>query len=279
MGTLECQVITDSRPPMPRFRRIRSGILAVVALLLYGLPVAGQEPEAGPLSTDRPTFSIGTGTVLPGRFQFELGYTYARSGETDEHGFGELLARLGIFDWLEGRVGLNSFVLLKDPTADLDGLEDLTIGFKARAYRSRDGSPWAVPNVSILVGADLPTGATGIGAGETVPFATLATDWDLSHRVLMTSNLGWAYGSSDGERFHQGQASLALGYSFSRALSGFVEWYGLFPENRGGGANHYLNWGVVWLLGPNLQLDGRVGAGLQEPDPNWFTGVGLSLRL
>jgi hypothetical protein len=69
------------------------------------------------------------------------------------------------------------------------------------------------------------------------------------------------------------------GYSIIEPLTGYIEWYGFFPENRGGGSNHYLNGGLAWLLSPDLQLDWRVGAGLQDPDPNWFTGLGFSFRL
>ncbi len=70
-----------------------------------------------------------------------------------------------------------------------------------------------------------------------------------------------------------------LGYSISDPLTTYVEWYGLFPENRGGGSNHFLSGGFAWLLRPNFQLDWRIGVGLQDPDPNWFTGAGLSFRL
>jgi hypothetical protein len=251
--------------------------LAAVAAFAHVVPAAAQEVE--PLVTDRPDFTEGTRTVAPGRFQFEMGYTFARSGEEDEQDFGELLARVGILSWLEGRLGLNSFVLMRDPGADLEGLEDITVGFKARLYRKPERSSWTVPRVSLLFGADLPTGASGIGTSEVVPGTKLAAGWDLSDRVVVASNVGWAYGFADDQRFHQGLASLVLGFALADPLTGFIEWYGLFPENRGGGSNNYLNGGVAWLINPDLQLDWRIGAGLQDPSPNWFTGVGLSFRL
>jgi hypothetical protein len=91
--------------------------------------------------------------------------------------------------------------------------------------------------------------------------------------------VGWAYLDSEGSGFHQAVASLVTSYSISDPLTTYLEWYGFLPENRGGGTNHYVNGGLAWGLTPNVQLDWRIGAGLQEPSPNWYTGAGLSFRL
>jgi len=252
---------------------------ALVAVVAVACPASALAQESEPLITDRPDFSAGTSTVAPGRFQFEMGYTFSRSGEEEEQDFGELLVRLGILPWLEGRLGLNSFVLLRSPSADVDGLQDFMIGFKARLYRRPEGSSWAVPRVSLVLGADLPTGASGIGASEVVPGTALAAAWDLRERLTVGGNVGWVRGFEDDERFNQGLASLELIYVLTQVVTTYIEWYGLFPENQGGGSSNYLDTGIGWLLSNNLQLDWRIGVGLQDPSPNWFTGVGLSVRL
>ncbi len=254
-------------------------ILVAAAVLALAFPVASSAQEADPIITDRPDFTESASTVSPGRFQFELGYTFTRAGQEDRHNFGELLARVGILTWLEGRLGLNSFSQLRAPGADREGLEDLTISAKAVLYRKPEVSSAAVPQVALLFGADLPTGESGFGSTELQPGVKLAFDFELTARLNLGSNLGWAYLFSDDQRFHQGVGSVVFGYSISDPLTTYVEWYGLFPENRGGGSNHYVNGGLAWLLGPNFQLDWRIGAGLQDPDPNWFTGAGLSFRL
>jgi len=229
--------------------------------------------------TDRPDFTESASTVAPGRFQFELGYTVAKAGDETEHDFGELLARLGVLSWLEARLGLNSFVLLREPGPDQQGIQDLTVGFKALIRGASAGGSRLAPRLALLGGLDLPTGSDDFGSSEVVPGAKLIAAWDVSDRVVIASNVGWAYGYAENERYHQGIGSLVTGYSVSDPITVYVEWYGLFPENRAGGANHYLNGGFAWLLSPDLQLDWRIGAGLQDPDPNWFTGVGLSFRL
>jgi hypothetical protein len=261
------------------FSRLKAATLSVIAATCLAHPGVAHAQQEDPMVTDRPDFTESARTVAPGRFQFELGYTFAKAGEETEHDFGELLVRLGVVSWLEARLGFNSFVLLREPGEDQDGLEDLTVGFKALLRGASAGASRAVPRLAVLLGARLPTGNEDIGSSEVVPGAKLAAAWDLSDRAVIATNLGWAYGFADDQRFHQGIASLVAGYSIIEPLTGYIEWYGFFPENRGGGSNHYLNGGLAWLLSPDLQLDWRVGAGLQDPDPNWFTGLGFSFRL
>lgn len=258
-------------------KQILAAVGGCLALTVIPPGIAAQEVE--PLVTDRPDFTESASTVAPGRFQFELGYAFTRSGQEEKHNFGELLARIGILSWLEGRLGINSFSIVRAPATDREGLEDLTLSFKSILFRKPVQSSAAVPQVALLFGADFPTGDGGLGSSKLQPGVKAAVEFEPSDRLVLASNVGWAYLHSDDESFHQGIVSATLGYSISDPLSGFVEWYGFFPENRGGGSNHYLDGGLAWRLNPNLQLDWRIGVGLQDPNPNWFTGVGLSFRL
>ncbi|MBT8477617.1 MAG: transporter [Gemmatimonadetes bacterium] len=251
--------------------------MAAAWLLVFPTFASGQETE--PMVTDRPDFTESASTVAPGRFQFELGYTFSKAGDEERSDFGELLVRIGILSWLEGRLGLNSISLVRSPQVDQEGFQDLAIAFKAVLFRKPGGGSAAVPQVALLFGTDLPTGDSNFGANAVQPGAKLALDFSLTDRLNLGSNLGWAYLASGEERFHQGVGSVVLGYAISEPVTVYFEWYGLFPENRGGGADHYLNGGLTWGLTANLQLDWRIGAGLQDPNPNWFTGVGLSFRL
>ena len=229
--------------------------------------------------TDRPDFTESPLTVAPGTFQFEMGYTFSQVGEQDEHDFGELLIRLGILPWLEGRMAFNSFVLLRQPGDDREGVEDFTAAVKARLLTPGEGSSGAVPHMALLLGAELPIGGDDVGTDVVVPGVKLAAAWSLGARAALSSNVGWARPSDDRGRYNVGVASLSLGLSLSGRLSAYTEWFGLFPGERDGGSEHYLNGGLTFLLSPNVQLDWRIGGGLQDPDPNWFTGLGLSFRL
>jgi hypothetical protein len=251
----------------------------MLAACALAWPVTAHAQEEAPMVTDRPDFTESASVVTPGRFQFEVGHTFTKSGSEERHSFGELLARVGILSWLEGRLGLNSFSQVRSPSSDSSGLEDLTLSFKALLYRKPGGSSAAVPQVALLFGADLPTGEGSFGENEWQPGLRLALDFDLSDRFNVGSNLGYAFLHSDGERFHQALVSLVTGYAISGPLTAFIEGYGFFPENRGGGSNYYVDGGLAWQIKPSLQLDWRIGLGLQDPDPNWLTGLGVSFRL
>ena len=268
-------LLLDSELPLSRAQRT----LVAAAVLTPAFPIASSAQEADPMITDRPDFTESASTIVPGRFQFEVGYTFTKAGSEERHNFGELLARVGILSWLEGRLGLNSFSQIRSPSAERSGLEDVTVSFKALLYRKPDVSSAAVPQVALLFGADLPTGEGSFGEDELQPGGRVALDFELGERFNIGSNVGWAYLQSDGERFHQGVGSLVLGYALSADVTAFVEGYGFFPENRGGGSNYYVNGGFAWHLSAGFQLDWKIGLGLQDPDPTWFTGFGVSFRL
>lgn len=258
-------------------RSYRTALIAIALGLACPASARGQEAES--LVTDRPTFTPSGSTVAPGRFQVEAGYTFSKAGDQEQHNFGELVARIGVVSWFEARLGINSYALLRAPADDQSGFEGLGLGAKFMLYRKPEGSSTLVPQVALLAGTDLPTGSDEFGPTAAQPAAVLVLDFALGAGFDLTSSVGWAYLESDGSRFNQGTGSAVLSYSISDPLTGFVEWYGLFPENRAGGSNHYVNGGLGWLVSPNVQLDWRIGLGLQDPDPNWFTGIGISFRL
>jgi hypothetical protein len=267
-------------------RAIRTALIAVTPLLsaVPGLTGPGtlraQEADTPePLVTDRPDFTESAVTIHPGRVQLELGYTFTRSGAEERHSFGELLVRVGALGWLEGRLGLNSLALTRAPEGNREGLEELRVAGKAILYRRNEDTPPAVPQTALLFGADLPTGSGGEGEEKVQPGATLALQWDLPGRLGLGSNLGWTYRTSGDTSFHEAVASASLGVGLTGRLGAFFEHFGFYPENEGGSATHFLNAGITFLVSSAFQLDWRIGAGLQDPDPNWFTGLGAGLRL
>jgi len=255
-------------------------VLAGAALIAYPRLVRGQEAEA-PLTTDRPDFTESPLAVSPGRLQIELGYSYFDEGDVDRHAFGEVLGRVGVLSWLEGRIGLNSFAVSNTPGRAVEGLEDVSVGFKAALVRPQARGPRAVPVTALVVGVTLPTGSDEVDAADGVqPGALVALGWSLGRGLSLGSNVGWRYGSTPESRFHELRASASLGLGITERVSGFAEWYGIYPEAVGGGATNVVNGGLVLLLGPDAQLDARIGLTLEsEPQRSWFTGLGFAFRL
>jgi hypothetical protein len=114
---------------------------------------------------------------------------------------------------------------------------------------------------------------------EAIPEARLALAWDLSELWSLGANLGYARPvGEDEERFDQGSWSLAAGRSLGEAWAVFFEVYGFSEEEPGGEATSFLDTGVTYLIHGDLQLDARIGVGLDDAEPEVFAGLGFVAR-
>jgi hypothetical protein len=256
-------------------------VLAAPALTLAqdfsGLP--------DPLDTDRPDFTEGTSTVPQGHYQLEGGYTFTRLGEEDSSSLGELLLRIGTGERVETRLGIGSYTQVDTgvPGAStLSGYEDPTIGVKIRLTpEDTELLPPGRPQLAILLATSVPVGSDDLTADEWQPEGKLALGWDFTDRFSLGSTLIYGYPSDpaeSGERFSQFAASLSAGYSLTDRLGAYLEGYGFNKESRDGSSTTYLNTGLSFGISNDLQIDVRVGAGLDDPSPNWFAGFGGAVR-
>ena len=79
-------------------------------------------------------------------------------------------------------------------------------------------------------------------------------------------------------QFLQTTQSVSLAYDIVDRLAGYVEYFVLAPDVIGEDCAHNLNTGFTYLITDNIQADWRIGMGLNEQAPDFFTGVGLSFR-
>lgn len=231
-----------------------------------------------PLVTDRPDATESAETVRPGRVQVEGGYTLTGIDEARAHALGEVLFRVGLADRLEFRVGLDSFAWVSTPGGSSSGLTDTSIGFKFKLHEG--GATAADPTVAILASTSLPTGADEFSRGVAEPAVRLAAAWDLSDRVSLSSNIGWAYlrDRDTEEWFSELAASVALGYGISDRWGAFLEYFGFYPATGNGPAANFVDTGLTYLVTGDLQLDGRVGYGLNRDADDFFVGFGTTVR-
>ena len=89
--------------------------------------------------------------------------------------------------------------------------------------------------------------------------------------------MGYASLSEGGDRFNQLNGSLALGIGFNEVLGGYVEIFGLLPDDPSGADAAFFNGGVTVLANPNLQFDVRAGIGFSDAEPDYFAGPGVKL--
>lgn len=246
--------------------------------LLWAAPLVAQDfsglPE--PLNTDRPDFTEGTSTVPAGHYQLEGGYTFTRQGTDESQSLGELLLRIGVNDRVEARLGIGSYDW-DDPgiagEPRINGSEDPVLGMKIRLTGDD-----AKTQLAILLNTTVPVGSDGFTSDDWQPEVKLALGWDLTDRISLAPMLVYIYASDGGERFNQFAASLSAGFTLTERWGAYLEAYGFSKESADGSSTTYLDTGLTYLVSKDVQLDVRVGAGLDSPHPNWYAGLGAAIR-
>lgn len=248
-------------------------------------------PLDEPIVTDRPDFTESTLTVPRGRFQLEAGYTYTHDDEdgvrTGDHLFPEALLRVGLVDDWELRLAWFGWSLtesLSRETNDAgrrvdvkehdDGGTDMSVGFKTHLI-DQDG---LIPDFGIIGELSLPTGAGGKTSGDVDPGMKLLWAYALTERMSLSGNVNFAVPTSERGRFFQTAASVSLGYTWTDWLGSYVEYFGLYPNDRGTDCAHTVNGGFTFPITDNLQFDVRAGVGLNEEADDLFAGTGFSIR-
>lgn len=158
-----------------RSGRLLSGVLGgwLCVILLgqswcYGQENSGQSPASRPwiigqatpfsqpIFTDRPTFSVGPGTIAPGHVQIETGYTFSFENAHPDghtHTFPETLLRIGLMENFELRVEWPNLTYIDNGT-NADGFRDLGLGFKVQVFQQQGFRP----RLSFAGRLSIPTG-------------------------------------------------------------------------------------------------------------------------
>jgi hypothetical protein len=214
---------------------MRRATLACVAAILLAfsapasaqLPVPVQPPPvtipAPPsLEPDRPDVTNGTHIVDIGLLQIEMGglYTHPNGGE---HAFGTpFTARVGLFDWLEARVGTDGLLLQSDAEGRVSGIGNLQLGAKLRLW----ADPGGIPVLSILPTVNVPTASAekGLGSGDADYTVAVLTGTDIGKHWHVDVNYGiGAIGAGGGQaHFVQHLASVSVSVAASDNWNPYV---------------------------------------------------------
>lgn len=272
---------------------IRNGAaygIATVAAMMAVSAAAGQEAEA-PLviSADRPGFSETTGIVPSLHLQVESGwlYTYRDRGgvQSERNAIPELLVRIGLIDdRLEFRASTNGYIwtTVEDAAgrASDEGWSDVALGMKLKVCDQAG----AVPRIAVDATATVGAGTDGISSEIAEPVVKFLWSYDLSKCLgegwtgaTLGGNANIAWPTANGDHFAQGQFSAFISFTPIERTSVFVEYFALAPSAPGEPTAHYIDFGGAWLVTDRVQLDARVGFGLNRSADNVFVGVGLSV--
>src|SRR6186713_181625 len=190
-----------------------------IIMLILACTSIGYGQDNNTVISDRPTFSTGAHIVPASRIQIEAGATGRRFGDTSGYEAGDVLVRVGLFSRVEFRAKLPTYVETHNSEIRDSGWDDSTIGGKILL---KSGDKGAVSLMPTLV---LPTGTRSIAEHVFQPGGVLISDVNISKKIVVTSNFGYFWLSSDAKRYHLTFAVSTLNYALARTVSIYSEFY------------------------------------------------------
>jgi len=227
---------------------------------------------------DRPDFTESARSVPFGSVQLETGYLYTQMEEEKEHTLGEILVRGAITGWMELRLGFDSFVIRDRKNGGEEGKNEGYAGLKIAFLKSRGSFTLWQPDLALIVGTSIPAGDPDYQENVYQPEAVLALAWPLTDWMSLGMNLNYGWMSEENKRYSRYAGSASLGFSPTRVLGFYIEYYGYYPGSRNGAEIHYINGGLTLLVLKNLQLDARVGRGSGDGREELYAGGGAVVR-
>jgi hypothetical protein len=223
------------------------------------------------LATDRPDVTNSSLVVPTGSFQSENGINLtARDGGRTIDGTNTRW-RLGVAPCLEVLVDLPSYVgNVRTPGAS--GFTDV-----APAIKWQVGPLPGKFDLSLVVGAALPTGAADIAGRGTQPYVQLPWSYELHDGWGVSGMLTEFFRPDDITTRHITETTFALEKKLNEKLSVFTEYVGDFPESAG--PTQLINSGGLYHLTPKEQIDFHIAFGLNRNSPSYIVGVGYSFRI
>jgi Putative MetA-pathway of phenol degradation len=249
------------------------------------LDLGEEESELPELETDRDAFTPATSTAGKWLTIVESSYSFIDNrGVADTHSFPEFLARCGVSERFELRLGWNweaggegNVVSGGDTSEGFEsaGVEresQILYGFKA-AVTQQDG--WVPRSATILQGFTPTSG----GSTATDVVATYAFGWELANRWRLDSSMRYGTEHAREDAFNQWAPSVVLRIPVTERWNVHAEYFGIFTTGAERDTSRaYFSPGTHFLLTPNLELGVRVGWGITLDAPNFFSNVGIGWR-
>ena len=257
-------------------------VTVLAFILVWGTATSAQTPAmppaaSVPLEPDRPDVTNGTHIVDVGLLQIEVGGLYTRSSG-GQRGFGSpFTARVGLFDWLEARIGTDGWLWQTDGPAQAAGLGNIQLGAKLRLW----SDPGGVPVLSILPTVNLPTASAdkGLGSGDPDYTVALLTGTDFAGRGHVDVNYGiGSIGAGGGvPHFVQQLVSVSVSVAASEAWNPYGEVFWYSRQDVDAGAMTAADFGAIYTVNPRFAVDGGMQIGLSQAAPDIAVFAGVSI--
>ena len=120
---------------------------------------------------------------------------------------------------------------------------------------------------------------TSGASNDTHLSATYVFGWKLPDNWAWDSALRYSTGSFEEDRFNVWSPSTVLKMPIGEKWKAHAEYFGIFTEGRAKeNVQHYFSPGLHYLINSDLEVGVRVGWGLNEQTPNFFSNVGCGYR-
>lgn len=237
------------------------------------------------IETDRDSFTPATSTAGDRRWIIESAYSFIDNRNVPEtHSYPELLARRGVGEWLEFRLGWNYEVggagspvsgnvpsdLAED--GELERESRLLYGVKA-VLKDQDG--W-IPVSTVIVQGFTPTSGEET---DTQMSATYITGWNYVGGAAWDSAIRYSTSAFEEDNFGVWSPSSVIKLPVGEHWKVHAEYFGIFSDGREEeSSQHYFSPGAHYLITRNLEVGLRVGWGLNDQAANFFANAGFGWR-
>ncbi len=246
-------------------------------LLILPVFVFGQNLRP-PLSTDRPDQTEAPDVVPRNYFQLETGVLLEKDKPEDNitvstNNLATTLLRYGITETIELRLS-GAYIQMstqdKATISNDEGFAGINIGAKFHLFE-QDG---LVPQAGLIASVAFPFGNKIFIEDEIIPGILFAAAHTITDWFSVSYNLAARYRDNQNSFYRY---SLALGFQPIKKIGIFGEIFGLVNKNNS--PHHVIDFGMTYLVIPNLQLDTSYGFGVTDNTVDSFFNFGLSWRL
>lgn len=231
-----------------------------------------------PINTDRPSIVNNAFIVPVGHPQIEAGYLFTRGGPLKLQEFGDSATlRVALDKRFEARLQFPSYAIADD-RGRVQGFESTGVGFKWQLAIGPEKFRWSSPSLALSGLAIVPSGSKNFRSDRVQPFAFLYGSWEPTGNDDIDVGLGLGALDQGGQSFNQFQWQACYTHQFTDKWSAYGEFFGFDPNSPSGPNQNGADVGLLYLVNNDFQLDLRFGQVFQNPQPNYFVGVGFGYR-
>lgn len=243
------------------------------------------ERERDEIETDRDSFTPSTKTVGHRRLVLETGYSFLDNrARAETHSFPEFLARYGMTERIELRLGWNYEVGgAPNSVSGQAGGEETFVGGIERDSKITYGVKLGLmeqcewrPECALILAGSTPTG----GPEHASQFVgTYGFGWKLPNSWKLDSSIRFGANTSEGDRFSTWSPSVVVKAPVGEKVGVHVEYFSAFTHAKAQDAVlHYVSPGVHYLVTEDFEIGVRLGWGLNDQSARFFSNVGLGWR-